>query len=64
MAMNGEIKGSKLCIEINLEKPTPSTSGKTIVVASTRGNVVTTAVVDGKLVTIGLNVYINKMTPA
>ena len=48
MAMNVEIKGNKLCIEIDLEKPTPSASGKTLVVASTRGNAVTTTEVDGK----------------
>jgi hypothetical protein len=41
MAMNVEINGNKLCIEIDLEKPTPSASGKTLVVASTRGNAVT-----------------------
>lgn len=38
--MTVEIKGNKLCIEIDLEKPTPSASGKTLVVASTRGNAV------------------------
>ena len=58
MAMTVEIKGNKLCIEIDLEKPTPSSSGKTLVVASSRGNAVTTAMVDGKPVTIGLNAYI------
>ena len=58
MAMTVEIKGNKLCIEIDLEKPTPSASGKTLVVASTRGNSVTTAEVDGKPITIGLNAYI------
>jgi hypothetical protein len=58
MAMTVEIKGNKLCIEIDLETPTPSSSGKTLVVASTRGNTVTTAMVDGKPVTIGLNAYI------
>lgn len=58
MAMNVEIKDNKLIIEIDLEKPTPSSSGKTLVVASTRGNVVTKVQVDGKPVTIGLNAYI------
>lgn len=58
MAMTVEIKGNKLCIEIDLEKPTPSASGKTLVVASTRGNTITTAMVDGKPITIGLNAYI------
>lgn len=58
MAMEVEIRDKKLCIEIDLEKPTPSASGKTLVVASTRGNVLTAAEVDGKRVTIGLNAYI------
>jgi hypothetical protein len=60
MAMTVEIKGNKLCIEIDLETPTPSSSGKTLVVASSRGNAVTTAMVDGKPITIGLNAYIKK----
>ena len=60
MAMTVDIKNGKLCIEIDLEKPTPSASGKTLVVASTHGNTVTTAMVDGKPVTIGLNAYIKK----
>ncbi len=58
MAMKVEIKENKLHIEIDLEKPKPSTSGKTLVVASTHGNTVTTATVDGKPVIIGLNAYI------
>ncbi|NTV99073.1 MAG: hypothetical protein HGA70_07915 [Chlorobiaceae bacterium] len=60
MAMTVEIKNGKLLIEIDLEKPTLSASGKTLVVASTHGNMVTTAMVDGKPVTIGLNAYIKK----
>jgi len=58
MAMKVEIKENKLCIEIDLEKPTKSSSGKTLVVASTHGNVVTNVEVGGKPVTIGLNAYI------
>ncbi|ABB23416.1 MAG: hypothetical protein A3K90_02855 [Pelodictyon luteolum] len=58
MAMHVEIRDGKLCIEIDLEKPTPSSSGKTLVVASTRGNAVTEVKVDGKPLTIGLNAYI------
>lgn len=60
MAMNVEIKDNKLFIEIDLETPTPSSSGKTLVVASTHGNTVTTVQVDGKPVTIGLNAYIKR----
>ena len=60
MAMNVEIKDNKLLIEIDLEKPTPSSSGKTLILASTHGNTVTTAEVDGKPVIIGLNAYIKR----
>ena len=58
MSLKVEQKENKLYIEIDLEKPTRSTSGKTLVVASTRGNVVTDIMVDGKPVTIGINAYI------
>jgi hypothetical protein len=58
MAMKVEIKDNKLFIEIDLETPTPSASRKTLVVASTRGNIVTTAKVNDKPVIIGLNAYI------
>jgi len=60
MAMTVEIRDNKLCIEIDLEKPTPSSSGKTLVVASTHGNTVTNVMIEGKPVTIGLNAYIKK----
>jgi hypothetical protein len=60
MALKVEIKDNKLFIEIDLEKPTPSSSGKTLVVASTHGNTVTNAEVDGKPLTIGLNAYIKR----
>lgn len=53
-----EIKGDRLIISLPLDKPTPSASGKTLVVASSRGNVETTAKVNGKAVTIGVNAYI------
>tara|TARA_R100001244_G_scaffold131957_2_gene106378 strand:+ start:348 stop:536 length:189 start_codon:yes stop_codon:yes gene_type:complete len=38
----------------------PSKSGKTMLVASSGGNVSTSAIVDGKPVTVGLNAYISK----
>ena len=60
MAMTVEINNGKLCIEIDLETPTPSSSGKTLVVASTHGNTVTNVMIEGKPVTIGLNAYIKK----
>lgn len=43
MTVKAEIKGNQLIITADLETPTPSRSGKTLVVASSRGNVTTTA---------------------
>ena len=37
--------------------PGPSKSGKSLVIASTRGNQTTTAVFNGKPVTLGVNAY-------
>lgn len=58
--MNVTIDKSKneLVIRIALQQPTPSSTGKTLVVASSHGNQATTATVDGKPVIIGLNAYI------
>ena len=56
--MEVKIEGKELVVRIALESPTPSASGKTLVVASTHGNTVTSAVINGKPVTIGLNAYI------
>jgi hypothetical protein len=59
--MTAKIVGDKLVIEIPLNSsPVPSGSGKTLVVASTHGNKVTEAQVNGKNVVIGLNAYIPK----
>jgi hypothetical protein len=56
--MKATITNNTLTIEIPLEKPRPSASGKTLVVATSGGNITTTAQVNGKAVTIGLNAYI------
>ncbi len=59
--MKAEIKNGKLVIEIEVyAQPMPSASGKTLVVASSRGNQTTTATVNGKPIIIGLNAYISK----
>lgn len=50
-------KAGKLYIEADLDTPTPSASGKTLVVASTRGNLKTDVKINGKTLTIGLNAY-------
>lgn len=59
--MQVEIEGKELVIRIPLENPPrPSKSGKTLIVATSSGNVTTSATVDGKPVTVGLNCYIAK----
>lgn len=60
MAIEVKIEGNKLIITCDLEEPVPSSSGKTLVVASTRGNMRTDLTVNGKPLTIGLNAYIPK----
>jgi hypothetical protein len=60
MAVIAKIEGSKLIITADLETPTPSASGKTMVVASTRGNKETDVMIDGKPLIIGLNAYFRK----
>ena len=57
--MKARIEGGKLIVEIEMQQPTRSASGKTLVVASTRGNVKTEVLVQGQPVTIGLNAYIS-----
>lgn len=56
--MKTEIKNNQLIITIDLQEPTPSATGKTLVVASSHGNQPTTALVKGKPVIVGLNAYI------
>jgi hypothetical protein len=56
----GEGDNRKLVITVPLQSPTPSATGKTLVVASSRGNQQTSAVVDGQNVVVGFNAYIYK----
>jgi hypothetical protein len=58
--MDVKIENGKLIITIDLHEPTSSASGKTLVVATTYGNVTTPCVIEGKNVVIGLNAYIRK----
>lgn len=58
--MQAKIEGNELVIHIPLEKPHASSSGKTLIVASTGGNVQTDVEVNGKPVFVGLNAYIKK----
>lgn len=56
--MTVTIEGNVLVVRIEMQKPTPSASGKSLTVATTRGNVETEAEVDGKRIVLGLNAYI------
>jgi len=57
--MKVTVEGGELVIRLPLHRPpVPSASGKTLVIASTRGNQKTEAVVDGQHVVIGVNAYI------
>lgn len=56
--MKAEIKGTQLIITVDMQEPTPSATGKTLVVASSHGNHATTVQVQGKPVVIGFNAYI------
>ena len=58
--MDVKIENGKLIIIIDLQEPTPSASGKTLVVATTHGNMATECIINGKTVIICLNAYIKK----
>jgi hypothetical protein len=53
-------KARVMTLEVDLDTPAPSASGKTLVVASTHGNQVTQVQIDGKPVIVGLNCYIRR----
>ena len=55
-----DAKAKTLTLVLDLEEPTPSASGKTLVVASTRGNARTDAQVNGKTLVVGVNAYVAK----
>lgn len=56
--MNVRIQDGNLVITIPLQTPSPSSSGKTLIVATSGGNKPTDAVVDGKQVIVGVNAYV------
>lgn len=58
--MTAEIHGKNLVITIELQEPEISKSGKTLVVASSRGNQKTTAMIEGHPIVVGLNAYIKR----
>ena len=58
--MESRSKTGKLDHKHRTAGPNASASGKTLVVATTQGNMVTPSVINGKNVVIGLNAYIKK----
>jgi len=59
--MHATIENGELVVRIPVnDPPSPSKSGKTLIVASSGGNRATAAVVDGQPVVIGLNAYIKR----
>jgi hypothetical protein len=58
--MKAEIKDGNLIVTIPLQEPKASMSGKTLVVASTHGNVKAGVQVQGQDVMLGLNAYIKR----
>ena len=56
--MEATIKDGKLIISLPISER-PSKSGKTLVVASSNGNIQTSLTHKGKPVTIGVNAYIS-----
>lgn len=59
--MQVTIEKDEIIIRAKIEKPLrPSASGKTLLVATSGGNIATTATVDGKPVIVGLNAYVKR----
>lgn len=56
--MEAKVEGKKLVITIDLETPRPSSTGKTLVVASSGGGKATAAVVNGRPVTVNVSAWI------
>jgi hypothetical protein len=55
--MKARIEGNKLIVEVDIN-PHRSASGKNLVIASSAGNKVTTAIYEGKCVIVGVNAYV------
>jgi hypothetical protein len=57
--LTATIEGEFLVIRVPMNaKPTPSSTGKTLVVASSHGNKQTEVEIQGKPVIVGVNAYI------
>jgi len=58
--MKAEKIDNNLVITIPMATPTPSASGKSLIVASTRGNKATQLIIDGEPLIVSVNAYIQK----
>ena len=58
MALQVKQKGNTLRIELPLEKPTPSKSGKTMLVASTHGGKTTEVFYEGRRIVVNASAFI------
>ena len=56
--MHVKIENGNLVITLPMQTPSPSSSGKTLIVATSGGNKDTDVIVNGKNVTVGVNAYI------
>lgn len=52
------IENGYLVVRLRMQKPQPSMSGKTLVVATTHGNIESSVVVGGRPVIVGVNAYV------
>lgn len=57
--MKVTLKDNVLVIEMQCGELTPSKSGKSLIVASTRGNQTTDVQVDGKPLVVSVNAYVS-----
>ena len=58
--MKAKIVNGVLVLEVPLQTPSPSSTGKTLVVASTRGFTALPVQIEGKPVSLSLNAFISK----
>jgi hypothetical protein len=56
--MKAKVKNGNLLIELKLQNPRPSSTGKTLLVASTNGVRRSTALVDGREISVVANAFI------
>jgi hypothetical protein len=56
--MKATIENGELVLRIAMQPPTMSSTGKSLIVASSGGNKATTVAVNGKPVIVGVNAYI------